>query len=59
MIVYLEAEDIPKMFRIVMESREPFDVWFKQMAKEAHGIDLNKPPQGPFPELIHDAQIGP
>jgi hypothetical protein len=33
-------------------STEPFDRWFKDRAKEIHGVDFNQPLPGPPPEQV-------
>jgi hypothetical protein len=36
------------------ESDHPFDHWFKDHIGRVHGIDFEKPPEGPMPELVLD-----
>jgi len=33
-------------------STHPFDRWFKERAKEIHGVDFNEPLPGPPPEQV-------
>ena len=53
-VVYLEAQDIPRVFEGMGSSQEPFDVWFREQVKDIHGLDLAQPLPGPFPEAIVD-----
>lgn len=51
-VVYLEADDLQTAFAGLGSSQEPFDRWFREMAREIHGIDLE---QGfPPPEQLID-----
>ena len=53
-IVYMEAQNIPGVFEGLGTSQEPFDVWFREQAKEIQGLDLAQAPAGPLPEAIVD-----
>lgn len=53
-VVYIEAQDIPRVFEGFGMSREPFDVWVREQAKEIHGVDLAQPLPGPLPEALVD-----
>ena len=53
-IVYIEAQDIPRVFEGLGMSQEPFDAWFREQTKEIHGVDLSQPLPGPLPEAIVD-----
>jgi uncharacterized protein DUF6176 len=54
-IVYLEGPDIAQAFAGLAASQEPFDVWFRERAKDLFsGLDLSQPPPGPLSELVHD-----
>jgi hypothetical protein len=48
-LVYVEAEDPQRALRGMAESQEPFDAWFRQYIREAHGVDITKE-QAPPPE---------
>ena len=51
-VVYLEADDLEAAFAGLGSSPAPFDRWFREMAREIHGIDLE---QGfPPPEQLID-----
>jgi hypothetical protein len=56
-VVYLEAHDIPRLFEDMGRSQDPFDVWFRQQAKEIHGMDLSQPLPGPLPVAFVDWQV--
>ncbi len=53
-VVYIEAQDIQRVFQGFATSKDPFDVWFVQQVKEIHGVDFTQPPAGPLPEAIVD-----
>ncbi|GAC1348965.1 MAG: hypothetical protein NVSMB27_18640 [Ktedonobacteraceae bacterium] len=53
-IVYIDSEDLARAFQTLAASDAPFDVFFKQQALKAHGIDLSKPFPGPLPEQIFE-----
>jgi Family of unknown function (DUF6176) len=53
-VIYIEAQDIQRVFQGLGSSQEPFDVWFRQQSKEIHSLDLSQPPAGPLPEAIVD-----
>jgi hypothetical protein len=53
-IVYLEAENLQRMFEGISTSQEPFDVWFRQKVQELWGIDFAQGLPGPIPELVSD-----
>ena len=53
-IVYLEAQDIPRVFEGYASSQEPFDVWFREQVKAIHGVDFSQPLPGPLPEVFID-----
>jgi len=41
-IVYLEADDLQAVFGGLATSQVPFDHWFREHAREIHGIDLEQ-----------------
>ncbi len=53
-IVYLEADDLGRVFQGLATSQDPFDVWFKQQVLDIHGVDYNQPLPGPLPEQVLD-----
>ena len=51
-VVFLEADDLQAAFAGLGSSQEPFDIWFRDMVQDIHGIDLA---QGfPPPEQMLD-----
>ena len=57
-VLYIEAEDIARVFQGLASSQEPFDVLFRQQTKDFFGLDLAQPPAGPAPETILDWRAG-
>jgi hypothetical protein len=53
-LVWFEAPDIEKGFATLAESKEPFDVWFRQQVQEINGVDLAAPPTDAPPEVLVD-----
>ena len=53
-VVYIETQNIPRFFEGLASSQEPFDVWFREQAKQIHGVDFSEPLPGPLPEAIVD-----
>ena len=41
-VVYMEADDIQAAFQGLGSSEEPFDVWFRELLQDIHGIDLSQ-----------------
>jgi hypothetical protein len=55
-VVYLEADDLQAAFAGIGSSQDPFDIWFRDMVRDIHGIDLA---QGfPPPEQALDYRGG-
>jgi hypothetical protein len=55
-VIYLEADDLRAAFAGLGSSEEPFDVWFREVLRDVHGIDLA---QGfPPPEQTLDYRRG-
>jgi hypothetical protein len=52
LIGYIESADFSQALRLFAESRDSFDLWFKQRMAEVTGVDLNNPPQGPLSEQL-------
>ena len=57
-VLYIEAEDIIRVFQGLASSQEPFDVLFRQRTQEFFGFDLTQPPPGPLPETVFDWRVG-
>jgi hypothetical protein len=54
-VVVLEGDDLAAAFQGVATSQDPFDVWFREKAKEYFsGLDLGQPLPGPLAELVFD-----
>jgi hypothetical protein len=51
-VAYIETNDFGNAFQTFVESREPFDMWFKERLANATGVDLNDPPPMELPELV-------
>ena len=57
-VVYFDTEGpLEEIFQRLGTSQEPFDIWFRQKAKEIHGFDLEQPPPGPLPQLGFDMRL--
>ena len=59
-VIYIEAEDIQRVFEGLATSQDPFDVWFRGRVKDLFsGTDLTQqPPPYPPPTLIFDGLTG-
>jgi hypothetical protein len=51
-VAYMESEDFSKALSMFSESRDGFDLWFKERLAAATGVDLNHPPEMSLPELV-------
>src|SRR5205823_12608255 len=51
-VLYIEAEDIIRVFHGLASSQEPFDVLVRQQTKDFCGLDLAQPAAGPPPETL-------
>jgi|SRR5579884_1495663 len=56
-VVYLEADDLRAAFSGLGSSQDPFDRWFRDIAREIHGINLED--GFPPPEQLIDYQPQP
>ena len=53
LVAYMEANDFNKALTQFVQSRDSFDMWFKERLADVTGVDLNNPPPGmKFPELV-------
>ena len=52
LVAYMESADFPRALNLFSQSRDAFDVWFKQQLTQATGLDLNKPPTDGLPEKL-------
>ncbi len=56
-VVYMEVDDPQRMFEVIATSDDPFDQWFREKAKEVHGIDLSQPAPGGPPRIVFDGPM--
>jgi hypothetical protein len=52
LVAYMESPDFNKALGAFVESRDEFDMWFKERLADATGVDLNDPPEIKLPELV-------
>jgi hypothetical protein len=52
LVAYMESADFNKAFSMFVQSRDEFDLWFKERLADATGVDLNDPPELKLPELV-------
>ena len=52
LIGYMESADCPGALQRFSQSRDDFDVWFKERMRAVTGLDLDNPPQDGLPELL-------
>jgi hypothetical protein len=52
LVMYLEGESLADSLAAFIDSREPFDVWFKERFAVCTGVDLNDPPPLEPAELL-------
>src|SRR6476620_4367670 len=53
LVAYMEAADFGKALTQFSQSRDSFDMWFKERLADVTGVDLNNPPPNmKFPELV-------
>lgn len=53
LVAYMESTDFGRAMAMFVESREPFDAWFKDQMLAVTGLDLNNLPPGfAPPELL-------
>jgi uncharacterized protein GlcG (DUF336 family) len=53
LVAYMEGEDFGRALGLFAQSRDGFDVWFKDRLAEVTGVDLNNPPPDlRLPELV-------
>jgi hypothetical protein len=51
-VVFFQSADIGGSVAQFVNSKDDFDLWFKQQVKDATGVDLNIPPPGPLSEIL-------
>ncbi len=52
LVAYMESPDFNKVLGMFVESRDEFDLWFKERLANATGVDLNNPPEMQLPQLL-------
>ena len=53
-MVYLEADDLDRVFAGLAGSDDPFIAWWREPILAVHGVDLSQPLPGPPNAQIHD-----
>jgi hypothetical protein len=56
-ILYLETDDIGRLFGSIAATTHPYDHWHLDRAVEIHGVDFRKPPGGPLPEVLFEGTL--
>lgn len=57
LVGYMESKDFNSALRMFSQSKDAFDVWFKQRFAEITGVDFNNlPPDLKLPELLSSYQ---
>jgi Family of unknown function (DUF6176) len=51
-VIYIESDDFGSAFGQFVQSKDDFDLWFKQQVLDISGLDLNNPPEMELPELL-------
>jgi hypothetical protein len=52
LVAYMESPDFNKALGMFVQSRDEFDMWFKERLASATGVDLNDPPLMTLPEVV-------
>jgi hypothetical protein len=52
LVAYMESPDFNKALGMFVQSRDEFDMWFKERLANATGVDLNDPPPMTLPEVV-------
>jgi hypothetical protein len=52
LVGYMETADFPRALQQFSQSRDAFDVWFKERMRTVTGLDLDHPPADGLPELL-------
>ena len=50
--VFLEAEDIAKSFKMMLDSEDPYDIWFMERTADVHGM-TREMLSGPLPSEVY------
>ena len=51
-VAYMESPDFNKALGMFVQSRDEFDMWFKERLANATGVDLNDPPPITLPDVV-------
>jgi hypothetical protein len=51
-VAYIESPDFNKALGMFVQSRDDFDLWFKDRLANATSVDLNNPPPMTLPEVV-------
>lgn len=51
-VAYMESPDFAKALAAFSQSKDEFDLWFKQQMADVTGVDLNNPPPGQLSEQL-------
>lgn len=53
LVAYIEGDDFHRAYGAWIQSRDAFDLWFKERLRAVTGLDLNNPPLDlRLPELV-------
>ncbi len=52
LLIYIEAQDIARVFGDFAVSKDPFEVLARNTMKDFTGVDFSVPPQGPPPAQL-------
>jgi hypothetical protein len=52
LVAYMESPDFNKSLGMFVQSRDDFDMWFKERLANVTGVDLNDPPPMTLPEVV-------
>lgn len=53
LVAYMESTDFKRALQLFVQSRDEFDLWFKQRMADVTGVDFNNPPPDlKLPELL-------
>jgi hypothetical protein len=56
-VAYMESADFGRALQLFSQSRDEFDLWFKERLADVTGVDLNNPPPDmKLPELLSHYQ---
>ena len=56
-VAYMESPDLGRAFELFCNSKDPFDIWFKEQLLAATGVDLNVVPAGPLSEQLSGYEV--